>query len=637
MPQPRIALICGFLILSACSAERERPSVNNNSNNNSSNNNNNSSNNNTSNQRPCGNGVLNGLEACDGGAFANGSTCADYSLGDGDVSCNASCQVGFAACSLSDYCTANNLYGNNECDPCEALGGVRDPDCETLCGADGTCADRYDPLIGQWTCRRIGMPDPDCGMCGNSIIEGNEICDRQALPPDRFRCEEWDYLPGGEITCNVDCTPNFGACSHSICGNGAKEGTEVCDSADLSGATCESRGFAGGTLSCSQICTYNDAACIAPGCGNGILEPDQGEACDGTSAVPSCQDLGFAAGNTSCGGACQVDTSACVNPGCGNSIIESPLEECEGEDLAGQSCESLGFLQGNLGCSGSSCTFDTSSCVPAGCGNQIIEPSEQCEGANLAGATCESLGFLQGNLSCSSTSCAFDTSACVSPGCGNSVIEAGEACDATNLQNQSCTSLGFSGGNLACDRACLFETGACSGTRTTCGDGVAQGAELCDGSSMIFYLTQACGDFGFPGGGIISCNNDCTLDFSTCQIWTSLCEYQELYSDSVCHDCQGYHPASEVDPDCGGCGGDGTCVDAWTTGGYACAQTGASHDPDCGCGNGVLEPARANGSFPEVCEGNQFVSNLSNCADWGFTGGVLGCSGGCDLDFTQCF
>ncbi len=635
MPHPRLTLVFGFVLLSACSAERERPPVtpNNNSNNNSSNNN---SNNNTSNQRPCGNGVLNGLEACDGAAFANGAACSDYNLGDGDVSCNASCKVGFSACSLSDYCTANNLYDNGQCDACEALGGVRDPDCETVCGADGTCGDRYDPLVGQWTCRRIGMPDPDCGMCGNGIIEGNEICDRQAVPPDRFRCEEWDYLPGGEITCNVDCTPSFRACGHSICGNGVKEGAEVCDSTDLSGATCESRGFAGGSLSCSPICTYNDAACIAPGCGNGILEPDQGEACDGATAVPSCQELGFAAGTTTCGGACQVDTSACVNPGCGNSVIESPLEECEGSDLAGQSCESLGFLQGNLGCSDSSCTFDTSSCVPTGCGNEIIEPSEQCEGTNHAGQTCESLGFLQGTLGCSSTSCAFDTSACISPGCGNSLIEAGETCDGTNLQNQSCTSLGFTGGTLGC-AACLFDTTTCSGTRNTCGNNVVEGDEFCDGNNFSPYIGSSCAGFGFPGGGNLSCASDCTLDYSSCEIWTDACDYNNLYVDGVCQDCQEFHPVANVDSDCASCGSDGTCIDAWAIGGYSCNLVSGAHDPDCGCGNGVLEPARANGTYPEICEGNQFVGNLSNCTDWGFTGGLLSCSNGCDLDFTQCF
>lgn len=635
---PRALLTASLMLsLAACSgSERQRPSNNNSSNNNSSNNNT-SNNNNVGNQRPCGNGVLNGQEVCDGSAFSNGETCAGYGLGDGTVLCTASCQLNFGGCSLTDYCTANSLYDNGACDPCELLGGVRDPDCDTVCGEDGTCADRYEPLVGQWTCRRLGLTDPDCGMCGNGIIEGNEVCDRQALPPDRFRCDAWGYLPGADITCNADCSPNFGACSYSRCGDGVREGMEVCDSGDLQGQTCESLGFAGGTLGCSASCAFDDSACIAPGCGNGIVEQGLGEACEAGAAVPTCEDLGFAGGTTSCDGACQVDTSGCVNPGCGNGIIEAPLEECEGGNLNGASCQSLGFLQGNLACSGSSCTYDTSGCVPAGCGNQIIESGEDCEGNDLNGASCETLGYLQGQLGCSNTTCTYDTSACVSPGCGNQLIEAGEACDGANLQNQTCQTLGYGGGNLGCDSSCLFDASGCSGARNTCGDGVAQGTELCDGSSFAFFVASSCSNFGFPGGGNISCTTSCELDFSTCQIWTDLCDYYSLYGDgAVCHPCEFYTPVADPDTDCTGCGADGTCVDAWITGEYACVRSGFGHDPDCGCGNGTLDPARADGSVYEMCEGNQFVNDLSACTDWGFAGGVMGCTTGCDLDFSNC-
>jgi hypothetical protein len=624
--------------LAACGGGRERPDPPSGNNNNNSGNNNNNNNNNTTNQRPCGNGVVNGLEACDGRDFANGGACGAFGLGDGVVQCTAQCTPSFVGCSLSDYCTANGLYGNGACDACEALGGVRDPDCETVCGADGTCGDRFEPLVGAWTCRRLGMIDPDCGTCGNGIIEGNELCDRQALPPDRFRCDDWGYLPGADIRCKNDCTPDFTACGYSVCGNSAREGAEVCDGADLGGMTCLDLGAAGGVLACDRTCALDTRGCIDPGCGNGILEASLGEECDGAGAVPSCESLGYAGGATACGGNCQVDTSGCVNPGCGNGIIESPLEECEGGNLNGQTCESLGFLQGSLSCSSSSCTFVTAQCVPRGCGNGIIEPGEDCEGADLRGASCQSLGFLQGSLTCSSSSCRYDTSACLAPGCGNGVIEAGEACDGANLQNQTCQSLGFTGGSLACSGGCLFSTGGCTGQRDTCGDGRATGVEVCDGTSFHPNFSNACGDIGFPGGGTASCNADCTYNFQPCELWTDVCSFYGFYNDgAVCDPCEFYTPVAHADDDCFKCRADGVCADQWSFGEYACVRDGSAHDPDCGCGNGVLEPRRSDGTIPEICDGSQFILNLGACTDWGFTGGVLSCSGACGLDFSNCF
>ncbi|MEQ8277407.1 MAG: hypothetical protein RMA76_02635 [Deltaproteobacteria bacterium] len=584
---------------------------------------------------PCGNGVINGTEACDGNAFLNGADCSGYNLGDGQVSCSASCQITFQGCSLTDYCTANGLYANGQCDPCERLGGVMDPECATACGMDGVCADRFEPLIGEWTCRRLNTPDPDCGMCGNGIIEGNEICDSQAIPPDRFRCDDWGYLPGGEIACKPDCTPNFSACRHSVCGDGNVEGTEMCDAANLNGATCESRGFAGGTLGCNA-CTFDESACITPGCGNGIQETDLSEECDGQDGITTCEDLGFAGGTVSCTGACTIDSSACVSPGCGNGIIEEPLEDCEGMNLDGATCESLGFLQGTLSCSSSSCTYDTTACIPAGCGNDIIEASEQCEGANLNGASCVSLGFLEGKLACDSMTCQYDTSMCPMPGCGNNIIETGEVCDGTALAGQSCTSMGFSGGTLGCS-GCLFDFSQCSGTQDRCGNGAVQGAEPCDQLMFASFAPTTCDAYGMPGGGNVACTASCGLQFQTCNTQTDVCNFNSWYGDGVCDDCELYTPVANLDTDCSsGCGADGACRDYWLAGEYTCVRAGFTHDPDCGCGNGTLD-TDPNGLTIEVCDGTNFAGNLDACSDWGFTAGRLTCTSGCSLDFSQCY
>lgn len=585
---------------------------------------------------PCGNGVLNGTEACDGQAFANGADCTGYNLGDGQLACNASCQVSFAGCQLMDYCTANGLYANGQCDPCELLGGVMDPECATVCGMDGVCADRYEPLVGAWTCQRLNMTDPDCGMCGNGIIEGNEICDSQAIPPDRFRCEDWGYLPGGQIACMPNCTPNFTGCRHSVCGDGNVEGAEVCDAANLNGATCESRGFAGGTLTCNSSCTFEEAACVTPGCGNGIQEDGLGEECDGQDGITSCEDLGYAGGTVACTAACTIDAAGCVSPGCGNGIIEEPLEDCEGSNLGGATCMTLGFLQGTLQCSPSSCTYDTSGCVAAGCGNGIIEPSEQCEGMNLNGASCTSLGFLEGTLACNPTTCQYDTSMCPMPGCGNNIIEAGEICDGTALAGQSCTSMGYAGGTLRCT-SCSFDFGMCNGMRNLCGNGTVAGSEPCDGNQFASFVPRDCASHGMPGGGNVSCTPGCDLEFNTCSTQTDVCSFNSWYGDGVCDDCELFTPVATQDTDCSsGCGANGTCADYWYAGEYTCVRAGFAHDPDCGCGNGMLD-TDPNGLTIEICDGTNFAGSASNCTNWGFTGGRLTCTSGCNLDFTQCY
>ena len=55
----------------------------------------------------------------------------------------------------------------------------------------------------------------------------------------------------------------------SLCGNGVINTGEQCDSTDLGGQTCVSRGFLSGTLSCNFGCVFNTNACNAGSSGGG--------------------------------------------------------------------------------------------------------------------------------------------------------------------------------------------------------------------------------------------------------------------------------------------------------------------------------------------------------------------------------
>lgn len=143
-----------------------------------------------------------------------------------------------------------------------------------------------------------------------------------------------------------------------VCGNNIIEGNEMCDLNQLNGETCTSLGHEGGVLGCNLTCTeYNILGCYI--CGNDHL--DLAEDCEGEE-VPeeiTCQSLGFEAGTVACGSDCLWDTSDCSI--CGDGIQAGP-ENCDGADLGGETCVSLGFDEGVLGCIVPLCAFDYSGC-----------------------------------------------------------------------------------------------------------------------------------------------------------------------------------------------------------------------------------------------------------------------------------
>lgn len=143
----------------------------------------------------------------------------------------------------------------------------------------------------------------------------------------------------------------------SVCGNNIIEGNEVCDLAQVNGETCQSLGYQGGQLGCLLTCTdYNLLGCFI--CGNEVV--DIAEDCEGT--VPEdldCEALGYQAGEVTCGADCLYDTSECSI--CGDGIQQGP-ENCDGIDYGGNTCQSIGFDEGTLGCNLASCTYNVSGC-----------------------------------------------------------------------------------------------------------------------------------------------------------------------------------------------------------------------------------------------------------------------------------
>ncbi len=323
---------------------------------------------------------------------------------------------------------------------------------------------------------------------------------------------------------------------------------------------------------------------------------------------------------------------------CGNDRVDAG-ESCDGDDLDGTACEDLGFTGGILGCR-TSCTFDTSDCEDAipTCGTDTVEEPELCDGEDLDGYDCESLGFGPGELRCNASCTDFDTSDCEEPSddvCGDGIVGESEDCE-DGVGDATCADVpGMIGGELGCDaETCKFDTSACFG----CGDGVIQGAELCDTTTFPGEST-ACGDFYEGALGEVSCNESCYVDYSGCTVegepLPDMCAELEWYGDGYCDPCELLNGSPDTE-DCAQCAADEVCVDYFSDINYAftCEYLTGSRDPDClvSCGDGVLDPDS------ELCDGADLGEgeSVQTCDAWGYAGTGIACNSQCSLDFSGC-
>jgi cysteine-rich repeat protein len=138
---------------------------------------------------------------------------------------------------------------------------------------------------------------------------------------------------------------------------------------------------------------------------------------------------------------------------------------------------------------------------------------EECDGADLGGATCQSqsVKYVGGQLACTDT-CQFDFTGCVSvhtPSCGDGILDPGEQCDGT-VQGVTCESLRYAGGTIGCTADCRLDLSHCLvSLPAVCGNGRRDPGEACDGDDL--------GGAVCPHGGTLRCQSSClALDTSAC-------------------------------------------------------------------------------------------------------------------------
>jgi hypothetical protein len=193
-----------------------------------------------------------------------------------------------------------------------------------------------------------------------------------------------------------------------------------------------------------RVCPANTRCDVA---NDRCIGPLEEQACDGHEQEDAC-DVGGVPG--------RCDHGACRLLFCGDGE-RTGIEQCDGADLGKATCSSLGYYGqagAGLACK-PDCTFDESACTGK-CGDGVINgPSgaERCDGKDLGGADCQTLGYYAAaGLACSA-SCTFDLTACKGT-CGDGVVDGTEACDGAPPAGKSCVDYGFDRGLLACSNLC---------------------------------------------------------------------------------------------------------------------------------------------------------------------------------------
>ncbi|MDD9936751.1 MAG: DUF4215 domain-containing protein [Myxococcales bacterium] len=345
----------------------------------------------------CGNGVRAGDEVCDDGGVCSGGGSDDGSVCTSDGDCNA---------------------GSGTCTPWSGDG------CASSCGRIETGFQCETPLGALTTCTR----------CGDSVIEGPEVCD--------------DGNASVGDGCSADCTMvenNYNCFTAGspcvLCGNGALQSGEACDDGNVVDGD-----------GCSADCLLIEPGWVCPvaglecgNCGDGLLQ-----------AVETCDDA-----NNDSGDGCTGDCGAvephhdCHTPGvlcerCGNGLL-----------LGDEACDDGGVCSGGA-YDGSFCTADSdcdsNACVPVG-GDGCRADCSRVEG----GWQC----ILASNTL---TTCTF---------CGDGVEESPEACDDGNANNGDGCSADCT--VIEDDYNCFTPGAPCA----LCGNGIREQDEACDDGDTV--------------------------------------------------------------------------------------------------------------------------------------------------------
>jgi len=296
----------------------------------------------------CGNGVLEGSEACDDGNTTAGDGCTASCKVETDWAClvpNSPCVstivCGDRVISMGEACDDGNTTAGDGCSA----------DCSTV-EKGYTCP----PTGGKCTIAKV--------LCPNATIDPGEECD------------DGNSTSGDGCSLNCKLEPGYicpavgQPCKlKEFCGNGTVSYTlgETCDDGNtVAGDGCSATCTIEPGYTCSNAAS--PSVCTKEVCGNKKIAAaetcDDGNTASGDGCSASCK---LEAGYT-----CPIVGAAC-RPICGDKLVRG-AEACDdGNTADNDGCSSLCQLEPGYVCDA------TGVCTKTVCGNGIKEGTEQCD------------------------------------------------------------------------------------------------------------------------------------------------------------------------------------------------------------------------------------------------------------------
>ena len=113
-------------------------------------------------------------------------------------------------------------------------------------------------------------------------------CD--ASPADQQVTDQFGTRTFTKLKTSMVCTP--AAIGTGYCGDGIKNGSEQCDTADIGAATCADAGYSGGTLACGQGCVLDMSGCSCSASTGALPATGQTTCMSSAGFVIPCADTG---------------------------------------------------------------------------------------------------------------------------------------------------------------------------------------------------------------------------------------------------------------------------------------------------------------------------------------------------------
>ncbi len=415
-------------------------------------------------------------------------------------------------CFREDNCVLEAVCGNRCCEPSESKTSCPE-DCEVENEESHYCGD--------------GIKDPGetCGNCPQDIPEcscGDNQCDKNL---------------GEEETCPQDCTVPE-SCGDNICDEG-----EDCNNCEGDCGSC--------AFSCDIGSRFCNGGCIVDGsAGEGEECCESGNCASGICVDNVCQEI------FSCTGDIPGNTTLC--PGAGNPT----------EDTAITMVESCGLAQCEYRCNPGDSDICSVSGIPECIADGSVPDTEECcESRNCSAASacveglCQPLpGECVGTPLDGWDLCSGDDSpetvtsitlvaACGTPDCEYTCdTESYRFCDAECVPNRSLPQDAVCCENINCvSNSCI--DGICQPLAGSCGNGIIEEGEVCDGIEGL----ETPGVSYFDGGNwyvevLGDCQNSCTQRFrsTTCTgapdnaLWWDNSAFLEFCDNGVGSGCNNW-------------------------------------------------------------------------------------------------